>query len=168
MAPTLSCSESPPTWACLATRALTALRNRQPVGWGPLHSTLLSPSLTRAVWKLCWEEFAAKARDSGYTNDLSPPTRHGVRFPPLSVHLSTIMYRLRGDVWRTIFFPKLCRCGQMVSPYHAVFKCHVLHWRVTLNLLLISFDCLICRRISPVCVVSVTTRGGVWRWTQPS
>ena len=41
-------------------------------------------------------------------------------------------------------------------------------WRVTLNLLLISFDCLICRRISPVCVVSVTTRGGVWRWTQPS
>ena len=31
---------------------------------------------------------------------------------------------------------------------------------------LISFDCLICRRISPVCVVSVTTRGGVWRWTQ--
>ena len=42
------------------------------------------------------------------------------------------------------------------------------HWRVTLNLLLISFDCLICRRTSPVCVVSVTTRGGVWRWTQPS
>ena len=41
-------------------------------------------------------------------------------------------------------------------------------WRVTLNLLLISFDRLICRRISPVCVVSVTTRGGVWRWTQPS
>ena len=63
--------------------------------------------LTRAVWKLCGEEFAAKARDSGYTNDLSPPTRHGVRFPPLSVHLSTIMYRLRCDVWRTIFVPKL-------------------------------------------------------------
>ena len=71
--------------------------------------------LTRAVWKLCGEEFAAKARDSGYTNDLSPPTRHGVRFPPLSVHLSTIMYRLRCDVWRTIFVPKLCLCGQMVS-----------------------------------------------------
>ena len=33
-------------WACLATRALTALRNGQPVGWGPLHSTGLSPSLT--------------------------------------------------------------------------------------------------------------------------
>ena len=44
----------------------------------------------------------------------------------------------------------------------------VLHWRVTLKLLLISFDCLIRRRTSPVCVVSVTTRGGVWRWTQPS
>ena len=42
------------------------------------------------------------------------------------------------------------------------------HWRVTLNPLLIRFDCLICRRTSPVCVVSVTTRGGVWRWTQPS
>ena len=82
--------------------------------------------LTRAVWKLCGEEFAAKARDSGYTNDLSPPTRHGVRFPPLSVHLSTIMYRLRCDVWRTIFVPKLCLCGQMVSPYHAIFKCPAL------------------------------------------
>ena len=82
--------------------------------------------LTRAVWKLCGEEFAAKARDSGYTSDLSPPTRHGVRFPPLSVHLSTIVYRLRCDVWRTIFVPKLCLCGQMVSPYHAIFKCPAL------------------------------------------
>ncbi len=45
---------------------------------------------------------------------------------PLSVHLSTIMYRLRCDVWRTIFVPKLCLCGQMVSPYHAVFKCPAL------------------------------------------
>ena len=45
---------------------------------------------------------------------------------------------------------------------------NVPQWRVTLNLLLISFDCLIRRRISPGCVVSVTTRGGVWRWTQPS
>ena len=43
----------------------------------------------------------------------------------------------------------------------------VLHWRITLNLLQISFDGLICRRISPVCVVSVTTRAGDWRWTQP-
>ena len=39
VAPTLSCSGSPPRWACLATRALTALRNRQPVDWGPLHFT---------------------------------------------------------------------------------------------------------------------------------
>ena len=45
---------------------------------------------------------------------------------PLSVHLSTIMYRLRCDVWRTIFVPKLCLCGQTVSPYHAVFKCPAL------------------------------------------
>ena len=131
MASTLPCSGSPPTWACLATRALTALRNRQPVGWGPLHSTGLSFTdiqtlLTRAVWKLCGEELAAKARDSGYTTDLSPPTRHGVRFPPLSVHLSTIMYRLRCDVLRTIFVPKLCLCGQMISPYHAIFKCPAL------------------------------------------
>ena len=44
----------------------------------------------------------------------------------------------------------------------------VLHWRVTLTLLLISFHCLICRRISPVCLVSVTTRAGDWRWTQPN
>ena len=52
------------------------------LGATALHLTLL----TRAVWKLCGEEFAAKARDSGYTSDLSPPCRHGVRFPPLSVN----------------------------------------------------------------------------------
>ena len=100
------------------------------LGATALHLTLsftdIKTLLTRAVWKLCGEEFAAKARDSGYTNDLSPPTRHGVRFPPLSVHLSIIMYRLRCDVWRTIFVPKLCLCGQMVSPYHAIFKCPAL------------------------------------------
>ena len=49
-----------------------------------------------------------------------------MRFTPLSVHLSTIMYRLRCDVWRTIFVPKLCLCGQTVSPYHAIFKCPAL------------------------------------------
>ena len=39
--------------------------------------------LTRAVWKLCGEEFAAKARDSGYTNDLSPSSYQARRaFPP--------------------------------------------------------------------------------------
>ena len=116
------------------------------------------------MWKLCGEEFAAKARDSGYTNDLSPPCRHGVRFSPLSVHLSTILYRLRCDVWRTIFVRKLCLCAQTISPY----RDSVLHWRVTLNLVLIIFHRLICRRISPVCVVSVTTRAGDWRWTQPN
>ena len=91
-----------------------------------LFFTDIKTLLTRAVWKLCGEKFAAKARDSGYTNDLSPPCRHGVHFPPLSVHLSTIMYRLRCDVWRTIFVPKLCLCGQTVSPYHAIFKCPAL------------------------------------------
>ena len=60
-----------------------------------------------------------------------------------------------------------CVCAGRLSRPTTLFL-SVRHWRVTLNLLLISFDCLICRRISPVCVVSVTTRGGVWRWTQPS
>ena len=50
-------------------------------------------------------------------------------FLPLSVHLSTILYRLRCDVWRTIFVPKLCLCGQTVSPYHAIFKCPALAGR---------------------------------------
>ena len=91
------------------------------LGATALHLTLfftdIKTLLTRAVWKLCGEELAAKARDSGYTNDLSPPTRHGVRFPPLSVHLSTIMYRLRCDVWRTIFVPKLfVRAGGLALP----------------------------------------------------
>ena len=136
--------------------------------WTALHLTLfftdIKTLLTRAVWKLCGEELAAKANDSGYTNDLSPPTRHGVRFP---LSAPTIMYRLRCDVWRTIFVPKLCFCAGRWSRPTMLFL-SVPQWRVTLKLLLISFDCLICRRISPVCVVSVTTRGGVWRWTQPS
>ena len=68
---------------------------------------------------------------------------------PLSVHLSTIIYRLRCDVWRTIFVPKLCLCGRRSRPTTLFLS--VLHWRVTLNLLLIIFDCLICRRVSPVC-----------------
>ena len=54
------------------------------LGATALHWTLsftdIKTLLTRAVWKLCGEELAAKARDSGYTNDLSPPCRHGVRF----------------------------------------------------------------------------------------
>ena len=54
------------------------------LGATALHLTLsftdINTLLTRAVWKLCGEELAAKARDSGYTNDLSPPCRHGVRF----------------------------------------------------------------------------------------
>ena len=64
-----------------------------------------------------------------------------MRFPPLSVHLSTIMYRLRCDVWRTIFVPKLCLCGQTVWPYHAVFKCPALagHFKsITDNLRLLN------------------------------
>ena len=55
------------------------------LGATALHLTLsftdIKTLLTRAVWKLCGEEFAAKTRDS----DLSLPCRHGVRFPPLSV-----------------------------------------------------------------------------------
>jgi len=38
-------------------------------------------------------------------------------------------YRLRCDVWRTIFVPKLCLRGQTVSPYHAIFKCPALAGR---------------------------------------
>ncbi len=131
-----------------------------------LFFTDIKTLLTRAVWKLCGEELAAKARDSGYTNDLSPPTRHGVRFPPLSVHLSTIMYRLRCDVWRTIFVPKLCLCGQVVSPYHAIFKCSAMagHFKPIidkLRLLNLSPD------LSSLCRFR-DDGGGVWRWTQPS
>ena len=51
-----------------------------------------------------------------------------MRFTPLSVHLHNY-YRLRCDVWRTIFVPKLCLCGQTVSPYHAIFKCPALAGR---------------------------------------
>ena len=57
------------TWACLATRALTALRNRQPVDWGPLHSTWLSFTdiktlLTRAVWNGGRDSSVVRAPDS--------------------------------------------------------------------------------------------------------
>ena len=121
---------------------LAAKQAARGLGATALHLTLfftdIKTLLTRAVWKLCGEKFAAKARDSGYTNDLSPPTRHGVRLPPQSVHLSTIMYRLRCDVWRTIFVPNCVCAGRWSRPTTLFLS--VPQWRVTLNLLLISFD----------------------------
>ena len=79
-------------------------------------------SLTRAVWGQWVEEFAVRAGER-YDIDLTPPCSRGVRFPPLSAHLTGIIYRLRCDVWRTITIPKACECGQMVSPFHVIFKC---------------------------------------------
>ena len=58
-----------------------------------------------------------------YAIDLTPPCRRGVRLPPLSAHLTGIIYRLRCNVWRTITIPKVCVCGLMVSPFHVIFKC---------------------------------------------
>ena len=45
-------------------------------------------------------------------------------------------------MWRTIFVPKLCLCGQTISPYHAVFKCPALagHFKsITDKLPLLNF-----------------------------
>ena len=140
------------------------------LGATALHLTLsftdIKTLLTRAVWKLCGVEFAAKARDSGYTNDLSPPTGTACVSPRCqctSLQLCTVCVVTCGE-------PSLspnCVCAGRWSRPTTLFL-SVPHWWVTLNLLLISFDCLICRRTSPVWVVSVTTRGGVWQWTQPS
>ena len=132
------------------------------LGATALHWTLsftdIKTLLTRAVWKLCGEEFAAKARDSGYTNDLSPP-----RCQCTSPQSCTVCVVTCGEPSSS---PNCVCAGRWSRPTTLFLS--VLHWRVTLNLLLISFDCLIRRRISPVCVVSVTTRAEVWRWTQPS
>ena len=127
---------------------------------GPATARFCVPfrDFTRAVWKLCGEEFAAKARDSGYTNDLSPP-----RCQCTSPQLCTVCVLTCGEPSSS---PNCVCAGRWSRPTTLFLS--VLHWRVTLNLLLISFDCLIRRRTSPVCVVSVTTRAGDWRWTQPS
>ena len=79
------------------------------LGATALHWTLsltdIKTLVIRAVWKLCGEEFAAKARDSGYTNDLSPPCRHGVRFPRCHLLLnwclmsSDVMRHIRDKLW---------------------------------------------------------------------
>ena len=131
-------------------------------GVGFVHLTLsftdIQTLLTRAVWKLCGEELAAKARDSGYTNDLCPPCRHGVRFSRCqctSPQLCTVCVVTCGEPSSS---PNCVCAGKRSRPTTLFLS--VLHWRVTLNLLLISFDCLIRRRISPVCVVSVTTHLG--------
>ena len=116
------------------------------------------------MWKLCGEEFAAKARDSGYTNDLSPPCRHGVRFSRCqctSPQFCTVCVVTCGEPSSS---PNCVCAGRRSRPTTLFLS--VLHWRVTLNLLLISFHCSILPP-SPVCVVSVTTRAGDWRWTQP-
>ena len=123
-------------------------------GVGFVHLTLsftdIQTLLTRAVWKLCGEELAAKARDSGYTNDLCPP-----RCQCTSPQSCTVCVVTCGEPSSS---PNCVCAGRRSRPTTLFLS--VLHWRVTLNLLLISFDCLIRRRISPVCVVSVTTRLG--------
>ena len=96
------------------------------LGATALHLTLsftdIKTLLTRAVWKLCGEEFAAKARDSGYTNDLSPPTGTACVSPRCqctSLQVCTVCVVTCGEPSSS---PN-CLCGQMVSPYHAIFKC---------------------------------------------
>ena len=165
MAPTSSCSGSPPTWACLVTRALDRAAKQAARGLGAtaLHWTLsftdIKTLLTRAVWKLCGEELAAKARDSGYTNDLSPP-----RCQCTSPQSCTVCVVTCGEPSSS---PNCVCAGRWSRPTTLFLS--VLHWRVTLNLLLIKLRLLnpAARSLQSVSV-SVTTRAEVWRWIQPS
>ena len=98
------------------------------------------------MWKLCGEELAAKARDSGYTNDLSPPCRHGVRFSRCqctSPQFCTVCVVTCGEpssspncvcTGRRSGFHVALRPRRRddllgtgtVWPYHAIFKCPAL------------------------------------------
>ena len=118
--------------------------------------SVIKTLLTRTVWKLCGEEFAAKARDSGYTNDLCP-----ARCQCTSLQLCTVCVVTCGEPSSS---PNCVCAGRWSRPTTLFLS--VLHWRVTLNLLLISFDRLIRRRISPVCVDGGHRQVDIYLWSR--
>ena len=78
--------------------------------------------LSRRVWRKREEDFRAQATAKEWL-DPSPPSRDGVFFPGVPTYLARIMYRLRMDCWRTMFVPKSCVCGGVISFHHVVFNC---------------------------------------------
>ena len=81
--------------------------------------------LKMAAWKLWQDEFLATAEQRGYDIDLSPPTKHGMFIPNTPSNITSMIHRLRCDVWKTIFVPKGCECGSFISPHHIIFKCPI-------------------------------------------
>jgi ribonuclease HI len=79
--------------------------------------------LRSAAWELWKADFSRAAAARRYDLDLTPSQKGGLILPIMPRHLTTIVYRLRCDVWRTIFVPKKCLCGAAVSPHHAIFRC---------------------------------------------
>jgi ribonuclease HI len=79
--------------------------------------------LRSAAWELWKADFSRAAAARRYDLDLTPPQKGGLILPIMPRHLTTIVHRLRCDVWRTIFVPKKCLCGAAVSPHHAIFRC---------------------------------------------
>ena len=78
--------------------------------------------LSRRVWRKREEDFRAQATAKEWL-DPSPPSRDGVFFPGVPTYLARIMYRLRMDCWRTMFVPKSCVCGGVISFHHVLFNC---------------------------------------------
>ena len=78
--------------------------------------------LSRRVWRKREEDFRAQATAKEWL-DPSPPSRDGVFFPGVPTYLAPIMYRLRMDCWRTMFVPKSCVCGGVISFHHVLFNC---------------------------------------------
>ena len=78
--------------------------------------------LSRRVWRKREEDFRAQATAKEWL-DPYPPSRDGVFFPGVPTYLARIMYRLRMDCWRTMFVPKSCLCGGVISFHHVLFNC---------------------------------------------
>ena len=78
--------------------------------------------LSRRVWRKREEDSGAQATAKEWL-DPSPPSRDGVFFPGVPTYLARIMYRLRMDCWRTMFVPKSCVCGGVISFHHVLINC---------------------------------------------
>ena len=78
--------------------------------------------LSRRVWRKREEDFRAQATAKEWL-DPSPRSRDGVFFPGVPTFLAPIMYRLRMDCWRTMFVPKSCVCGGVISFHRVLFNC---------------------------------------------
>ena len=94
----------------------------------------IKAKLVQEAWAQWGREFSVRAGELGAL-DPSAPSRAGVFFPQVPAHLEFLIHRIRAGVWRCIYVPKRCVCGDLLSPHHLIFRCtsHIDHFKPLLE-----------------------------------